>query len=46
MFKKDLELEKRWNKLLLGIQELIGKKPADLNGVSISSRSSRIGSRT
>jgi hypothetical protein len=33
MFKKDLELEKRWQKLLLGIQELIGKKPADLNGV-------------
>lgn len=33
MFKKDLDLDKRFNKLLHGIQELIGKKPADLNGV-------------
>jgi hypothetical protein len=33
MFKKDLDLEKRWGKLLAGIQELIGKKPNDLNGV-------------
>jgi len=33
MFKKDLDLEKRWGKLLAGIHELIGKKPADLNGV-------------
>lgn len=33
MFKKDLDLEKRWGKLLLGIQNLIGKKPNDLNGV-------------
>ncbi|SNS42711.1 hypothetical protein SAMN06295967_10993 [Belliella buryatensis] len=33
MFKKDLDLEKRWGKLLIGIHELIGKKPADLNGV-------------
>jgi hypothetical protein len=33
MFKKDLDLEKRWAKLLEGIKDLIGKKPADLNGV-------------
>ncbi|WP_296699515.1 hypothetical protein [Algoriphagus sp.] len=33
MFKKDLELEKRWVKLLDGLKETIGKKPSDLNGV-------------
>jgi hypothetical protein len=33
MFKKDLDLEKRWGKLLLGISDLVGKKPADLNSV-------------
>lgn len=33
MLKRDLELEKRWSKLLGGIEELIGKKPKDLNGV-------------
>jgi hypothetical protein len=33
MFKKELDLEKRWGKLLLGLQDLIGKKPNDLNGV-------------
>lgn len=33
MFKRDLELEKRWSKLLEGLKETIGKKPADLNGV-------------
>lgn len=33
MFKKDLDLEKRWGKLLYGIEELVGKKPNDLNGV-------------
>jgi hypothetical protein len=33
MFKKDLDLEKRWSKLLLGMQDLLGKKPADLNAV-------------
>lgn len=31
--KKDLELEKRWGKLLDGLRETIGKKPADLNSV-------------
>lgn len=33
MFKKDLDLEKRFGKLLLGINDLVGKKPSDLNGV-------------
>ncbi|GHB39876.1 hypothetical protein [Mongoliitalea lutea] len=33
MLKRDLELEKRWSKLLMGLEELIGKKPKDLNGV-------------
>ena len=33
MFKRDLDLEKRWGRLLDGLQETIGKKPNDLNGV-------------
>jgi len=33
MFKKELDLEKRWGKLLEGLKELLGKKPADMNGV-------------
>jgi hypothetical protein len=33
MFKKDLDLEKKWAKLLDGLKETIGKKPSDLNGV-------------
>ncbi|MEX0883743.1 MAG: hypothetical protein WDZ72_09745 [Cyclobacteriaceae bacterium] len=33
MFKKDLDLEKRWNKLLVGLADLLGKKPSDLNAV-------------
>ncbi|MDF2156405.1 hypothetical protein [Algoriphagus sp. CAU 1675] len=33
MFKRDLDLEKRWAKLLVGLGETIGKKPKDLNGV-------------
>ncbi|MCS5490975.1 hypothetical protein [Algoriphagus limi] len=33
MFKRDLDLEKKWGKLLLGLEETIGKKPKDLNGV-------------
>ncbi|MGY6558820.1 MAG: hypothetical protein ACXIT9_06015 [Nitritalea sp.] len=31
--KKEHDLEKRWSKLLLGIEETIGKRPKDLNGV-------------
>ncbi|MBS9523397.1 hypothetical protein KIH41_14410 [Litoribacter ruber] len=33
MIKKDYDLEVRWGKLLNGLKDLIGKKPADLNGV-------------
>lgn len=33
MFKRDLDLEKRWAKLQEGLRETIGKKPNDLNGV-------------
>lgn len=33
MYKKDLELERRWHQLLKSIEEIIGKKPKDLNGV-------------
>lgn len=33
MFKKDLDLEVRWGKLLSGLAELFKKKPTDLNAV-------------
>ena len=33
MFKKDLELERSWQRLLNNLKEIIGKKPQDLNGV-------------
>ena len=33
MIKKDLELERKWHALRLSIQEAIGKRPKDLNGV-------------
>ncbi|MCG8322247.1 MAG: hypothetical protein MI921_22310 [Cytophagales bacterium] len=33
MYKKDLELERSWQRLLNELKEVIGKKPADLNGV-------------
>lgn len=33
MIKKDLELERQWNRLLLQLAESIGKKPSDLNAV-------------
>jgi hypothetical protein len=33
MFKKDLELERKWQKLRLKLKEIIGKKPKDLQGV-------------
>ncbi|MHA7130496.1 hypothetical protein [Algoriphagus namhaensis] len=31
--KRDLEFEKRWARLLDGLEDTIGKKPKDLNGV-------------
>lgn len=33
MIKKDLELERAWNALLIKLEDLIGKKPKDLNSV-------------
>jgi hypothetical protein len=33
MFKKDLELERKWQKLRIKLKEIIGKKPKDLQGV-------------
>jgi hypothetical protein len=33
MFKRDLDLEKKWAALLDYIHQVIGKKPKDLNGV-------------
>lgn len=33
MFKRDLDLERRWNSLLQELESVIGKKPKDLNGV-------------
>lgn len=33
LVKKDLDLEKRWGKLLEGLQQLLGKKPTDMNAV-------------
>lgn len=33
MYKRDLDLDRKWNALLEEIKTLIGKKPKDLNGV-------------
>lgn len=33
MLKKDLELERSWQKLLTEVEKTIGKNPKDLNGV-------------
>jgi hypothetical protein len=33
MFKRDLELDRKWNSLLEGLASVLGKKPKDLNGV-------------
>lgn len=33
MFKRDLDLERKWNGLLDDLNDIIGKKPKDLNGV-------------
>ncbi|MEI9919347.1 MAG: hypothetical protein WDO14_11165 [Bacteroidota bacterium] len=33
MFQKDLDLERQWQRLLGEIENLIGRKPKDLNGV-------------
>lgn len=33
MFKRDLDQERKWNSLLEELNQIIGKKPKDLNGV-------------
>ena len=33
MFKRDLDLERKWNSLLGDLESIIGKKPKDLNSV-------------
>lgn len=33
MFKRDLDLDRKWNTLLEQLKVLLGKKPKDLNGV-------------
>jgi hypothetical protein len=33
MFKRDLDQERKWNSLLEDLNDIIGKKPKDLNGV-------------
>jgi hypothetical protein len=33
MFKRDLDQERRWNALLNEVENLVGKKPKDLNGL-------------
>lgn len=33
MFKRDLDLDRKWQQLLLFVEETIGKKPKDLNGL-------------
>ncbi len=33
MLKKDLDLERQWNHLLDALKDMVGKRPADLNGV-------------
>ena len=33
MYKRDLDLDRKWNALVGEIESIIGKKPKDLNGV-------------
>jgi hypothetical protein len=33
MFKRDLDLERQWNRLLIELEGILEKKPKDLNGV-------------
>src|SRR5690606_41103142 len=33
MYKRDLELDIKWNNLLKYLGEMVGKRPKDLNGV-------------
>ena len=33
MFKRDLDLDRKWHQLLVFVEQTIGKQPKDLNGV-------------
>ena len=33
MYKKDLDLERKWQRLLIHVEQALGKKPKDLNGI-------------
>lgn len=33
MYKRDLELERKWSSLMNELQTIVGKRPKDLNGV-------------
>lgn len=33
MFKRDLDLDRKWNSLLEGLASVVGRKPKDLNAV-------------
>lgn len=33
MFKRDLDLDRRWHRLLVELEKTVGTKPKDLNGV-------------
>ncbi len=33
MFKRDLDLDRKWHQLLVFVEKAIGKKPKDMNGV-------------
>lgn len=33
MYKKDLDLERKWQEMRLKLKTMLGKKPRDLNGV-------------
>ncbi len=35
MYKKDLELERKWQSMLKYLEEMIGKRPKDLNAVLV-----------
>lgn len=33
MFKRDLDLERKWERLLNGLEQMVGKRPKDMHGV-------------
>ncbi len=42
MFKRDLDLERQWNQLLLEFEHMLEKKPKDLNAARTWQRSQTI----